>query len=134
MRLETLELFPEAAETLDKFKDMGVRMALLTNGDSYSQRYKIDKFGLEKYFEIILVEGELGFGKPDKRVYEKAMIELEIAYGDAWMVGDNLEWDVKGAQDVGIHGIWVDFRKQGLPRNSTVIPDRIVYDISELLN
>lgn len=130
-RLENLELFPKAKETLEELKESGVRLALLTNGDSYSQRFKINKFKLDKYFDIILVEGELGFGKPDSRVYEKA---FNITSVDAWMAGDNLDWDVKAAQELGIHSIWVDFKKQGLPVQSAIIPDRIVYSISELLD
>ena len=132
-RLENLELFPEALETLEKLKERDIKLALITNGDSYTQRYKINKFMLEGYFDIILVEGELGFGKPDGRVYEKALAALAVTPEDAWMAGDNLEWDVKAPQELGIHAIWVDFKKQGLPAQSAVIPDRIIFSISELI-
>lgn len=133
IRLENLELFPKAAETLETFKKSGIILALITNGDAFSQRFKIDKFKLEKFFDIILIEGELGFGKPDARIYEKALNTLGITPKDAWMAGDNLEWDVEAPQKLGVYSIWVDFKKQGLPVGSPVKPDKIIYGISELL-
>ena len=49
------------------------------------------------------------------------------------MVGDNLEWDVAGAQAVGIRGVWLDRHGTGLPPESDVVPDAIVGSIAELL-
>ena len=50
------------------------------------------------------------------------------------MTGDNLYFDVGGAQDLGILGIWVDWRGTGLPADATVKPDRTVRYISELID
>ncbi len=133
LRLLNLELFPKAAETLESLRKLELRLALITNGDSYSQRYKIEKFDLEKYFDLILVEGELGFGKPDPRVYEKALCDMGVLPGDVWMIGDNLDWDVASPQKLGIFSIWVDFKHKGLPVGSKVRPDRIISNIAKLL-
>jgi FMN phosphatase YigB (HAD superfamily) len=48
------------------------------------------------------------------------------------MVGDNLEWDVAGAQAVGIRGIWLDASGEGVPEGA-VRPDAVVRSIAELL-
>ncbi len=50
------------------------------------------------------------------------------------MIGDNLYFDVGGAQDLGIWGVWVDWRSAGVPADSPVTPDRIVQYISELID
>ncbi len=92
----------------------------------------MDRFGLAELFDLILIEGELGFGKPDPRIYEKALDEMEVAPSDSWMVGDNLEWDVAQPQQLGIFSIWVDSRGAGLPAGNNVRPDRIVRRLSEL--
>jgi FMN phosphatase YigB (HAD superfamily) len=49
------------------------------------------------------------------------------------MVGDNLDWDVAGAQAVGIYGIWLDKDGLGLPPDATAKPDRIIRSLPELL-
>ena len=128
-----ITLFPNALETIQKFSKMGIKLGLLTNGNSKMQNAKINKFNLASYFEICLVEEELGFGKPDKRVFKIALEKLNVKSKDAWMVGDNLIWDIQGAQASGIFAIWNDFANKGLPENSKIIPDRIINNISELL-
>jgi putative hydrolase of the HAD superfamily len=50
------------------------------------------------------------------------------------MVGDNLAFDVAGAQQVDIHAIWHDIRGQGLPAEAGVRPDRIIGGLPELLD
>ena len=81
---------------------------------------------------MILIEGEIGFGKPDPRVYTRALAALGVAAGDTWMVGDNLEWDVAEPQRQGIYGIWIDVRGSGLPSGQPVRPDRIIRRLSDL--
>ncbi len=127
-----IELFPDAIETLAALGEAGVRMALVTNGNARLQRRKIERFGLARYMSVFLVEGELGFGKPDRRVFERALQALEVSPDETWCVGDNLDWDVAGAQAVGILGIWKDNERAGVPAGP-VRPDRIVCELRELL-
>ena len=121
-----------AIETVRWFRESGCRMALLTNGGAGAQRAKIERFGLAGYFDLVLIEGAVGYGKPDPRVYELALDRLGVAAHAAWMVGDNLEWDVAGPQRLGIRGVWVDRRGTGLPDDQPVRPDRIVRSLAEL--
>jgi putative hydrolase of the HAD superfamily len=127
-----LQPFAEAIDTVAWLRDSGCRLALLTNGSADMQRNKINRFGLADLFDLILIEGELGFGKPDPRVYGRALDGLSVAPADTWMVGDNLEWDVAQPQRHGIFGIWVDARGRGLPAGYPVQPDRIIQRLSDL--
>jgi putative hydrolase of the HAD superfamily len=121
-----------AIETVRWLRDRGCRLALLTNGDGRVQRAKIDRFGLGPLFDEILIEGELGYGKPDPRVYERALSRLAVPADDTWMVGDNLEWDVVAPQRLGVFGIWIDTHGRGLPANLSRPPGRIIRLLSEL--
>ena len=132
-REKGLRLYPGAIETLEKLRGEGVRLALITNGSAEGQRGKVVRFGLERYFGCIVIEGEFGVGKPDERVYRHALAELSTEPEDAWMVGDNLEWEVATPQRLGLRGIWVDWAGVGLPEGTSVRPDRIVRAISELV-
>ena len=127
-----LKPFPGAIETLERLREMGMPLALITNGGSKGQREKVVRFDLERYFDCIVIEGEFGVGKPDERVYRHALSELNAAPEDAWMVGDNLEWEVAVPQRLGLYAVWVDWEGGGLPEGSDVRPDRIVRAISEL--
>jgi putative hydrolase of the HAD superfamily len=133
-REEEVYLFEKSVETLEVLTGQNIRLALMTNGEAKKQRKKIERFNLERFFSSILIEGEMGFGKPEEEVYRRAMKELGLGPDEVWAVGDNLEFDVGGPQKLGIFGVWNDFSKQGLPSGSEVIPDRIIHDISELLD
>lgn len=132
-REEELYLFEGARETVEYLYESNIALAMMTNGEKEKQREKIERFDLEKFFKVILIEGEQGFGKPDERVYKKALEGLELKPEEVWAVGDSLEFDIEGPQKLGIFSIWNDHRKKGLPENSKIIPDRTVNSISELV-
>jgi putative hydrolase of the HAD superfamily len=125
--------FPRSIETLEKLRQTGIRLALLTNGDARYQRDKIARFDLEKYFECIVVESEFGVGKPDAAVFRHAVERLNVQAREVWMVGDNLAFDVLPALTLGMRGIWVDHRSRGLPEDACCTPSRTIRSIRELV-
>ncbi len=62
-------------------------------------------------FGTIVVSLEVGFGKPDPRVFEIAVSRLGVAKDDAVMVGDSLVCDIGGARRAGLRAIWIDLRR-----------------------
>lgn len=124
--------FPGAEEGLRALRDLGIRMALITNGSSATQRAKIARFGLEAYFDHIQIEGEVGFGKPEARAYEHAMAALGAEPHETWMVGDHLEWEVRAPKALGLTAVWCDGFARGLPADAACRPDHIVVSLSEL--
>ena len=132
-REDAVHPLPGAVETLQRLRDLGVRLALITNGEAEGQRRKVETFGLARFFECVLIEGEFGVGKPDERVYRHALDHLDAQPSEAWMVGDNLEWEVAAPQRLGLYSIWVDVTGAGLPEFADVRPDRIIQALPELL-
>jgi len=128
-----LRMFPGSHETLDRLKELGVKLALVTNGAAEPQRKKVVRFALEHRFDHIQIEGEHGFGKPEEQAYRHALHSLGVSARDTWMVGDNLEWEVVAPQRLGIYAIWYDGYGVGLPPGSPIRPDRIIRSLPELL-
>jgi putative hydrolase of the HAD superfamily len=97
-----------AVELLRDLRDGGVRTALLTNGPSWMQRRKVELLGLEAELDAIGISEELGAAKPDPAAFAATLALLDAAPGDTVMVGDHLDWDVRGALDAGMRGaVWV---------------------------
>ncbi len=132
-RWRSMRLFPGVPGTLEALRERGVGLALLTNGDTSHQRRKIEQHGLARFFDLILIEGEFGVGKPHESVYRHALGALEARPEEGWMVGDNLEWDVVAPQRLGLRGVWVDGEGRGLPAGAAVQPHRIIRVFPELL-
>ena len=133
-REEQMHLFEGALHVVDTFRDMGVRLALITNGAAAPQRAKVVRFDLTHRFHHIQIEGEHGFGKPEERAYRHALSVLGSEPSDTWIVGDNLEWEVIAPQKLGLHAIWHDVTGEGLPKDSPARPDRIITSLSQLLH
>ena len=57
----------------------------------------------------MICSGELGFTKPDPRIFLLACAEAGVDPADAVMVGDRLRTDALGAVDAGLAGgVWFD--------------------------
>ena len=137
-RVPSMRFFPGAIEAVRAFRDAGVKLALITNGDAAAQREKVEHFSLAPLFEGVFIEGELGHGKPDRRVFDAALKACgNPEPADGWCVGDHLGWEVEAAQQLGLAGVWVDWRGEGLPAEGPragITPDRIVRRVAELLD
>jgi hypothetical protein len=72
-------MFPDAHETLDRLKELGIKLALITNGAAEPQRAKVVRFALEHRFDHIQIEAEHGFGKPEERAYRTRWECSELA-------------------------------------------------------
>lgn len=133
-RWERMALFPGVSEALGRLRQRGVLLALVTNGDRSQQRRKIEQYDLSRSFDVILIEGEFGAGKPDESVYRHVLARLGASPAEAWMVGDHLEWDVAAPQRLGLRGVWVDAQGRGLPEPAPTRPHRIVRAFAEILD
>lgn len=131
-QLGSLEAFPGAVDAVRALRARGVKLALITNGEAREQRRKITRFDLAPLFDCVIVEGEFGAGKPDPAVYAHALDSLGATPDQAWMVGDNLEWEVAVPKQLGLYTVWVDFAQQGLPPDALAQPDRIIHNLAEL--
>jgi putative hydrolase of the HAD superfamily len=123
---------PGALDTLTNLRAQGIKLALVTNGAAEGQQRKVERFRLTDYFDYIQIEGRYGIGKPDARVFRNVLRKLDVKAADAWMVGDNLEFDIRGGRNAGLYTVWVDWQDKGetIPEDSR--PDRIIKNISEL--
>ncbi len=133
LRRQEYRLYPDAHATVDALRQAGVRLALVTNGAAETQRDKIARFDLAHRFDHIQIEGEFGQGKPELAVYRHALERLGCDACDAWMVGDNYEWEVVAPQKLGMCGIWYDPFEAGVPANAADQPTRIIKRLGELI-
>jgi len=132
-RTQNMFLFDGAHELLDTLKARGVILGLITNGAAETQRPKIERFDLARRFEHIQIEGEIGFGKPEDRAYFHAVDALNTTIEDCWIVGDNLEWEIKVPAKLGFRTVWHDFADAGLPAVSDAKPHHIITTLPQLL-
>ncbi len=127
-----LALFEDALETLESLRSRGFKLGLLTNGPAEMQRGKLRRFDLARHFDVVVIEGEFGKGKPHREVFEHALATVGAGASEAWHVGDNLYADVGGAQAAGLHATWIHRDRLELKEGGRWIPDRVIAHLPEL--
>jgi len=83
-----------------------VQVGIITNGSAQRQKAKIMHTHLTSCFNLLIISEEVGYSKPDKRIFELALNKLQVQPEDALFVGDDLEKDIGGCQHAKIKGIW----------------------------
>jgi putative hydrolase of the HAD superfamily len=102
------QLFPDVLPCLDWLRAAGLKLAAVTNASGAHQHNKLATVGLTRFFDAVIIAGELGVAKPDPLIYRTACEQLNVAPARTVMVGDRLDLDAIGARDAGLHGIWLN--------------------------
>ncbi|MBB5183667.1 HAD family hydrolase [Catenisphaera adipataccumulans] len=107
-------------------------IAILTNGDNTRQREKLAAAGLTELIpaDHIFTSTQLGYAKPDPRVFLK-MLELLGDKAENWYyIGDNYDIDMVGAKSAGLHTIHLNRHRQ----NEGPCSDHTVYTEAECID
>ncbi|MEM4259738.1 MAG: HAD family hydrolase [Candidatus Woesearchaeota archaeon] len=106
--------FPEVLKEL-RFLKKKYKLGLITNTDYENFNKLCAKYKIEKFFDVIIPSFSVGIMKPNPKIFELMVNKLGINKKDIVMVGDSLEDDIRGAENIGIRGILID-RKNKHPK------------------
>jgi HAD superfamily hydrolase (TIGR01549 family) len=124
----------DAITTLETLKNLGYRMGIISNtSDDKNVHGIVDRLELRPYFEYIITSAALGIRKPDKRIFQAALDYFQVSPNAVAMVGDLLQTDVLGANDMGIYSIWITRRSQNIGDGELAIqPKAVVTELSQI--
>jgi putative hydrolase of the HAD superfamily len=127
-------LFDDALPCLDWLRAAGLALAAVTNASGPHQRAKLDDTGLTRFFDVIVIAGEVGVAKPDPVIFHTACDRMGTTPATTAHVGDRLDADAYGARDAGLHAVWLDRATPDPgPRADGVMPIAGLDDLPELL-
>ena len=81
------------------------RLAAISNSMSLVPKRFLDESGLSKYFDAIVISGEVGYRKPHPAIFEAMLEQLGVKPSEAVHVGNLIEEDVGGAKGVGMYAV-----------------------------
>ena len=121
-------------EVLETMRKDGYRTAIIANANSADARNIIATCGLENYFDVIVISGEVGIEKPDKQIFQVALKRLGVEAGNAVMVGNRIDADIVGANRIGMKSVWFRWndRYEEIIGSEDEKPDFIIKSLSEL--
>jgi HAD superfamily hydrolase (TIGR01549 family) len=94
--LSTWHAYDDTLPTLRALREAGIRSCLLSNA-GVPIRTVLDRDGITPWIDAVVLSYEVGHVKPDRRIFEAALIALDLPATSVLMVGDNANDDGGGA-------------------------------------
>ena len=104
--------YPEANNTLAALCKRGYMLGIIAN-QKPGTADRLEKWGLRQYFGVIVTSAEIGYSKPDKRIFKEALELAECPAEESVMVGDRLDNDIIPAKALDMKTVWI---KNGLAK------------------
>ncbi len=87
----------------------GLKLGLISNGYEDDIHFFLERTGLEKTtFDIIVGVDTAQCMKPHPDIFKYALRKLKVRPEEAIFVGDDVEVDYKGAENVGMYTLLID--------------------------
>jgi putative hydrolase of the HAD superfamily len=126
-----LGLYPHVREVLDVLRER-YPLALVTDAQSAYTRGELHKVGLLDYFDPIVISGDHGYRKPDRRLFQSALDGMGVAAENALYVGNDMHRDIFGAREAGMPTVMFE-SGQGTSAYLDCVPDYRITDFRDLL-
>lgn len=127
-----LQPYPGVEDTLRQLH-RNYHLAVVTDAQSAYALPELNAVGLAGYFDPIIVSGDFGYRKPDRRLFQAALDAMKMQASEVVFVGNDMYRDVHGAQKAGMKAVF--FRSnQGTQEKAGVTPDYSISRFPELLD
>lgn len=139
-------LRPGVIDTLEKLKNQGIRLGVISNTASKTQVFmSLKEYGIDKYFEHVCLSSICGWRKPNVNIFKAALETMDCKAEESAYVGDTRSRDVIGPKNAGfalaiqIKSFMTTSRDKDI-KDTDFLPDyeissfSEVYDIIESIN
>jgi len=99
-------IYDDVIEALDKIKNYGYKNYILSNHIPKLSKI-VENVGIKGYFNEIYSSANIGYEKPNKKIYEYVLNELKTEKNNCIIIGDSFNADIKGGENIGMKSILV---------------------------
>jgi putative hydrolase of the HAD superfamily len=109
--LDHCRLLPRTKEMLTALQ-ASYRLGLLSNfTHGPAARKLLFHVGLDPFFQVVIISGELGYRKPHPLPFQELVKHLGVQSHQVVYVGDDPEPDILGAKQAGLNPVWTTYVK-----------------------
>ena len=132
MPTDLLVLFPDVEDLLATLSQR-YSLGIVAN-QSPDTIKRCEDWGIARYFEFILGSADVGLAKPDPAIFQMALNQAGCTGGEAVMIGDRLDNDIRPARKFGLSTIRVlqGYYTGQQPRDDIDVADITIPGIAEL--
>lgn len=105
--IEYIRLYPHVLDALEKLREKGYRLWLLSNAQHVFTAYELRHLGLGEQLDGIYISSDYGCRKPDARFYNALLTEQKLNVKKCLMIGNDRETDIAGAKAAGMDTLFM---------------------------
>lgn len=98
----------------ETLKGLNIKTGALSNSSFKAKtlKFELKQHELDTKFDFFISSADYCFRKPSPYIFNLAIKKMGLDPEDIWFIGDSIEYDVKGAMNVGLLPIWYNGRNQ----------------------
>ena len=127
----SLAAFPDVKPGLEALKGLGLRLAILSNGEPKMLEAAAQSAGIFGLLDRIISVEEVKVFKPSPSVYNLAPERLGVSNAELGFVSSN-SWDVAGAASAGLRALWIQRSAAEPPEELGFGAERVVHTLTDL--
>ncbi len=120
-------------ETLEQLRSQGLHLGIVSNVDDDHFSQMIELSQLEPYFDSLLTSEQAQSCKPDAGIFHEALRRAGCAPSEAFFVGDSVQQDIAGANQLGLRSVLIWSRDDQSPPDRDPRPQHVIRRIPDLL-
>ncbi len=132
LSLEHLSLYDGADALLNRLREQGKKVFLLSNAQRLFTEPEMRALGIYHCFDAVYYSSDIGFVKPSAHFYQKLLRNQGLNPQDSVMIGNDDRADAWGAHDNGLDSIYICTRQSPKAGGPLPVNCRIIHDISEV--
>ncbi len=108
-------------------------LSIITNGVGKTQHQRINNSPISHYFKNVFVSEEVGYAKPNRAFFDYILKKIScINKQEVLIVGDSLESDILGANNIGVPCCFFNPQKKEIVSSCHI--DFIINDLQQLIS
>lgn len=112
-------IYPDVLPALEAWQKIGIELGIVSNFDSRLY-WVLEALKLKEFFTSITISTEVGFAKPNPKIFAIALQQHSCAANHAWHIGDSFRQDYQGAKAAGLRAILLDRSSQRVGSEASV--------------
>jgi putative hydrolase of the HAD superfamily len=127
-----MQMNPYVPRLLQQLKSEDYEIGLVSNfAHPNALRKTLKEFDIAKYFDALIISGEVGWRKPSPKIFKKALQTLGAKASETVFIGDSPQHDIEGAKNAGMKTILV--KKPSINKDEELgNPDKRISELNEL--
>lgn len=100
-------LYEGARELLERLKESGKRLYLLSNAQRIFTAYEMEFLKIAGYFDGIFLSSDFGIKKPERQFFERLILQYDLDVRESIMIGNDEVCDIAGAKRAGLSTCYI---------------------------